>query len=346
MNKVKIPSLCDLHVHLREPGFEYKEDITSGVKSAYCGGYGDIVAMPNTDPPVDNLSTINYIRGKLIDSPVNVIQSACITRGMRGQTLADFAMYKDYGVTVVTDDGKPVLSNALMEAALLKAKRYGLLLFDHCEDPSLPGNHPASETVIVARDIALSRCLQAKIHICHVSAKESVQMIRAAKRDGVQITCETAPHYLCYTNEKLKLNDADYKMNPPLRAEEDRQALIKGLKDGTIDCIATDHAPHSPDEKAGFKNAPNGVIGMETAFPAMYTFLVKTGELYLERLIYLMSTRPREILGLPKTEKTVEWDLEEMWRVDVDNLHGKSKNCIFKNEILYGKPSLELEVDE
>jgi dihydroorotase len=135
-------------------------------------------------------------------------------------------------------------------------------------------------------------------------------------------------------------------MNPPLRSEEDRQALIKGLKDGTIDCIATDHAPHSPEEKAGFKNAPNGVIGMETAFPAMYTFLVKTGELYLERLIYLMSTRPREILGLPKTEKTVEWDLDEMWRVDVDNLHGKSKNCIFKNEILYGKPSLELDVDE
>jgi dihydroorotase len=348
---VTIPALCDLHVHFRDPGYTDKEDIASGLAAMKAGGYSDVFCMPNTNPPIDNEETIKYIFNKGYGH-VNPVGS--ITKGMQGFELADFAMYKRLGLRLVSDDGKPIKNNELMRRALLEAEKYGLLIVDHCEDLDIidggiinkgeiseklgvPGCDRLSEDLITARDIIIAGELGSRIHICHVSTKGSVEIIRAAKARGIKVTAETAPHYFWYTDEKLLSQDADYRMNPPLRTETDRAAIEAAVIDGTIDCICTDHAPHTPEEKTDFLTAPNGVIGLETAFAASYTHLVKSGLMPLERLVELMSIKPREIAGLPKTDRYTEVDLEAYYNASPSQMKSKGRNCVFKGERLYGK---------
>ncbi|MDR0946760.1 MAG: dihydroorotase [Ruminococcus sp.] len=352
MNIVKIPAFFDLHVHFRDPGFTEKETLQTGSEAAFYGGYSDVVTMPNTNPPVDNAQTIQFIN--TAKTRVKIHTAACITEGMRGEKLADFSLYKENGVRIITDDGKPVKNNRLMLEAFIEAEKYGLLIADHCEDLDiinggivndgeisralgLKGMNRLSEELLTMRDIQLAEYTHGAVHICHVSTAKSLQMIREAKERGVRVTCETAPHYFVYTDEKITKLDADYRMNPPLRTESDRKAVVEAIKDGTIDCIATDHAPHTPNEKADFITAPNGVIGLETAFAASYTYLVKTGEITFEKLIDLMSRNPRNIYGLTDEPPLIEVDLDEKWVVEPEKLHSKGRNCVFKGEILYGK---------
>ncbi|MDR0974914.1 MAG: dihydroorotase [Ruminococcus sp.] len=353
MALVKIPALFDLHVHFRDPGFTGKEDIFSGAAAMKAGGYSGVVCMPNTSPPIDNEETINYIHKKSMGLGVNIYPAACITKGMKGEELADYAMYNRLGIKIITDDGKPVKNNELMRKAFIEASKHNLLIADHCEDLDIidggiinkgevseklavKGMDRLSEDLITARDIILAAELETRVHICHVSTETSVEIIRAAKAKGVKVTAETAPHYFIFTDEKLLAKDADYRMNPPLRTERDREAIEAAVIDGTIDCICTDHAPHMPSEKADFYTAPNGVIGLETAFAAAYTYLVKTGKIPLERLTELMSTKPRKIYGLPPTSKYVHFDLDESYIVNPEDMKSKGRNCVFKGERLYG----------
>jgi dihydroorotase len=369
MSTIKLPAFCDLHVHFRDPGFTDKEDLYSGMAAMRAGGYSDAVCMPNTNPPVDNEDTIKYIRetshkcndaaeksAKEEGKPfyrMNVRPAACITKGMMGEELADFGMYARLGIRIISDDGRPVKNNELMRKAFIEAKRHNLLIADHCEDLDIidggimnrgevskelgvRGMDRLSEELLTVRDITLAAGLDAPVHICHVSTKGAVCIIRAAKAAGVKVTCETAPHYFVYTDEKLRSLDADYRMNPPLRTEADRAAIEAAVIDGTIDCISTDHAPHTPAEKADFEKSPNGVIGLETAFAATYTFLVKTGKMPLNRLVTLMSTRPREIYGLPPTPAFINVDLQGSFTVEPSLLKSKGRNCVFKGEKLYG----------
>jgi dihydroorotase len=347
---ITIPALCDLHVHFRDPGYTDKEDITSGLAAMKAGGYSDVFCMPNTNPVIDNEETIKYIldKGKGYVNPVG-----SITKGMQGTSLADFAMYKRLGVRLISDDGKPIKNNELMRQAFIEADKYGLLIVDHCEDLDIidggiinkgeiseklgvRGMDRLSEDLITARDIIIAAELGTRIHICHVSTKGSVDIIRAAKARGIKVTAETAPHYFWYTDEKLLSKDADYRMNPPLRTEKDRAAIEAAVIDGTIDCICTDHAPHTPEQKKDFLTAPNGVIGLETAFAASYTHLVKSRLMPLERLIEMMSDKPREIAGLPKTDKTITVDLEAEYTVEPSQMKSKGRNCVFKGEKLFG----------
>ncbi|MDR0904228.1 MAG: dihydroorotase [Ruminococcus sp.] len=353
MSLQKIPALFDLHVHFRDPGFTEKEDIFSGAAAMKAGGYSGVVCMPNTSPPVDNKKTIEYIRKKSMGQGVNIYPAACITKGMSGEELADFAEYERLGIKIITDDGKPVKNNELMRRAFIEAAKHNLLIADHCEDLDIidggiinrgevsealgvKGMDRLSEDLITARDIILAEELGTRIHICHVSTSGSVELIRAAKARGVKVTAETAPHYFIDTEKKLLTKDADYRMNPPLRTEQDRAAIEAAVIDGTIDCICTDHAPHTPSEKADFYKAPNGVIGLETAFAASYTYLVKTGKIPLERLIELMSTKPREIYGLLPSTHFVKFDLDESFIVNPERMKSKGRNCVFKGERLYG----------
>ncbi|MDR0987201.1 MAG: dihydroorotase [Ruminococcus sp.] len=353
MSLQKIPALFDLHVHFRDPGFIEKEDIFTGAMAMKAGGYSGVVCMPNTSPPVDNKETIEYIRKKSMGLGVNIYPAACITKGMKGEELADFAEYERADIRIITDDGRPVKNNELMRQAFIEAKKHNLLIADHCEDLDIidggiinrgevskklgvKGMDRLSEDLITARDIILAEELNTRIHICHVSTRGSTELIRAAKARGVKVTAETAPHYFIYTDRKLLGEDADYRMNPPLRTELDRAAIEAAVIDGTIDCISTDHAPHTPSEKADFVNAPNGVVGLETAFAASYTYLVKTGKMPLKRLVELMSTKPREIYGLPPATEFVQFDLDESFIVNPERMKSKGRNFVFKGERLYG----------
>jgi dihydroorotase len=369
MSTIRIPALTDLHVHFRDPGFTEKEDISTGMAAMRAGGYSDVVCMPNTDPPMDNEETFHYIRetaykcndeaarkAKDEGKPfyrMNVRPAGCITKGMKGEELADFALYERLGIRIISDDGRPVKNNELMRQAFIEAKRHNLLIADHCEDLDIidggiinrgeiseslgvKGMDRLSEELLTARDLTLAAGLDAPVHICHVSAKGAVDMIRTAKAAGVKVTCETAPHYFIYTDEKLLSRDADYRMNPPLRTEADRAAIEAAVIDGTIDCISTDHAPHTPEQKRDFLTAPNGVIGLETAFAAAYTFLVKTGKMPLARLVTLMATAPREIYGLPPQLEFIDVDLQGSFTVDPFEMKSKGRNCVFKGERLYG----------
>ena len=311
-----VPGFVDVHVHLREPGFSYKETVATGTAAAAAGGYTAVCAMPNLNPVPDCAENLApQLEAIARDALVWVCPYGSITRGERGDELADMAsMAAD--VIGFSDDGKGVQGEEMMRAAMLEAKRLGRPIVAHCEDESLltkwsihdgsfarrngfPGNAPASEWKQVARDIRLVRETGCQYHVCHISTAESVALIRSAKDEGLPVTCETGPHYLVLTDEELE-DDGRFKMNPPIRSLRDRDALIAGLLDGTIDCIATDHAPHSAEEKSrGLLNSANGVVGLETAFPVLYTGLVKTGKVPLEVLLDRLCTRPRKIFGLP-----------------------------------------------
>lgn len=359
--KLVFPGFIDMHVHLRDPGQTYKEDILSGCEAAAAGGVTSVVCMPNTRPAVDNAEVLSYIREKAEKAKARVYPAACITRGMEGETLTDMSSLRSAGAVAVSDDGKPVANARIMLEGMQRAARLGLLTISHCEDLNLinggiihkgdvsrtlgvPGMDRASEDSITAREICLADSAGVPIHIAHVSTKGAVELIRDAKRRGIKVTCETAPHYFILDHEKLLARDADYRMNPPLREQSDIRAVLGGIADGTIDCIITDHAPHSKEEKADFLRAPNGVVGLETSFAACYTYLCKAGVISLRRLVELMCVNPARLLKLPggALEEGGPADIaitdpDRVWTVEPEKLHSRSKNTVFKGMTFTGK---------
>lgn len=356
---VAAPGFVDMHVHLRDPGQTHKEDIYTACRAAAAGGVTSLLAMPNTVPPMDSPELVADLLRRAGTASANVYTAACVTRGMAGEECTDMAALLEAGAIAVSDDGKPVKRASCLLEGLAKARELGLVFAAHCEDPDLasgglmnqgpvserlgvPGVPPAAEDCGVAREIAAAASIGAPVHICHVSTKGSVELIRDAKRRGVRVTAETCPHYLLLTDETLEAKDADYRMNPPLGSEEDRLALIEAVSAGTLDAISTDHAPHTPEEKADFGGAPNGAIGMETSFAAVWTAL--RDKLGLSDVIALMSTNPAGILGIPAgtlkpgaSADIALIDPDETWTVDPDKLHGKSRNTPFKGMELTGR---------
>lgn len=353
-----VPGLVDMHVHLRDPGFTEKEDIITGCKSAAAGGVTSLLAMPNTKPSVDTPETVKYVLEKAKGADARVYVVGAITKGLKSEEMTDIPALKAAGITALSDDGRPVVNTKFMAEAMKLADKLGLTVTAHCEDLFLAdggkinegkvsrllgikGIPASAEDTGTAREIAIAAADKTAIHICHVSTATSTALVRDAKARGVRVTAETCPHYFTFTENELLSRDADFRMNPPLRTEADRLAIIKGIKDGTLDAISTDHAPHTPEEKSDFESAPNGSIGMETSFSASYTALVDTGIISLEKLIRLMSTKPAEILGIDagtlrkgSPADIMLFDPNEEWTVDENKLHGKSKNTPFKGMTL------------
>lgn len=348
----------DIHVHLRDPGLTHKEDIISGTKSAAAGGFTGVCPMPNTLPITDNVDIINYIKEKNKDGFCRIYPTAAITKMEMGKEFTDFKSLIKSGVVAFTDDGGPVEDDFMMEEALKLINENGSFIMSHCEDLKIvdggiihkgevseklnvKGIHRESEDSITKREVMLAKKLGAKVHICHVSTKGSLDAIRIGKSQGVKVTCETCPHYFYFTHEMLLKKDADYRMNPPLREKSDLNAVIDAIKDGTVDAITTDHAPHSKEEKSDFLKAPNGVIGLETSFSASYTALVKTGHISLNKLLTLYTSSPYNIIGQKQINikqnnlaDLVIIDLDDKWVVDPLKLQSKAKNAIFKGVTL------------
>ena len=359
--KTVIPGLCDMHVHFRDPGQTYKEDIITGGDAAVAGGVTAVACMPNTKPVCDNAETVKYILDKAKKSKVKVYPVGSITNGLAGEQLSDYDALKKAGCVAVSDDGRPVKSARMMAEAMVKAHYAGLKVISHCEDLEIinggimnlgrvskelgvKGMSRSSENTISAREIVLAGDMNVPIHIAHVSTKEVVNYIRSAVRYGVMVTSETAPHYFTLTDECLRTRDADYRMNPPLREADDVDALTEAVCDGTIDCIVTDHAPHAAEEKADFEKAPNGVVGLETSLAATLTQLYHTRKMTLAQIVRVMCVNPRTILGIDggtlgigDTADIAVVDLNEEWVVDPQKLHSKSKNTCFKGMTLKGK---------
>lgn len=359
--KTVIPGLCDMHVHFRDPGQTYKEDIITGGDAAVAGGVTAVACMPNTKPVCDNAETVKYILDKAKKSKAKVYPVGSITNGLAGEQLSDYDALKKAGCVAVSDDGRPVKSARMMAEAMVKAHYAGLKVISHCEDLEIinggimnlgrvskelgvKGMSRSSENTISAREIVLAGDMNVPIHIAHVSTKEVVNYIRSAVRYGVMVTSETAPHYFTLTDECLRTRDADYRMNPPLREADDVDAITEAVCDGTIDCIVTDHAPHAAEEKADFEKAPNGVVGLETSLAATLTQLYHTGKMTLAQIVRVMCVNPRTILGIDggtlgigDTADIAVVDLNEEWVVDPQKLHSKSKNTCFKGMTLKGK---------
>ena len=310
------PGLIDMHCHLREPGYEYREDIKSGTKSAAKGGFTSVCCMPNTNPVCDNAAVVEGILRKAEQvGSCNVFPIGAASKGLNGKEISEMGLMKEAGIVAVSDDGKPIATANLLKKVLEYASDFDIPVLNHCEEMSisegamnegaistslgLRGIPAIAEEIMISRDIQTAEYLDMPIHICHVSTAKGIEIIRQAKARGVKVTCETCPHYFSLTEECCQTYDTNFKMNPPLRTEKDRLAVIEGLKDGTIDCIVTDHAPHHIDEKdIEFSLANNGIIGFETAFAVGYTYLVKPGHLTLEELIRTMTVNPSSILRL------------------------------------------------
>ncbi len=348
------PGFVDVHVHLREPGFIMKETIESGTKASARGGYTTVCSMPNLNPPPDSLENLNKQLERIKDTAhINVLPFGTITKLQAGLELSNMEAMAPY-VAGFSDDGRGVQSEEMMLAAMVKAKELNKIISAHCEDNSLlnggyihdgeyakahghKGICSESEWGPIKRDIELAKKTGCKYHVCHISTKESVDLIRKAKADGVDITCETAPHYLVLDDSNLE-EDGRFKMNPPLRSQADKEALIEGVKDGTIDMIATDHAPHTAEEKSkGLSGSMMGVVGIETAFAVMYTNLVKTGVISLEKLIELMAINPRKRFDIPFDDSFTVWDLNTEFTVDPNEFLSKGRATPFKGEKLFGK---------
>ncbi len=360
------PGFVDLHVHLRDPGQEQKEDIISGTNAAAAGGVTTLLCMPNTSPTIDNAGVISYINEKAKNCKCRVYIAASITKGLQGKEATDLFALRKAGAIGLSDDGRPVLDEEIMREAMIKAPQLGMTVVAHCEDLQAAGNGKINEGRVsqllgiegipsaaedngTKRELAIAENNNVPVHICHVSTRTSVAMIRQAKKRGVKVTAETAPHYFTLTEDCLEKRDADYRMNPPLRTEADRIAVIEGLADGTIDCIATDHAPHTEEDKADFIKAPNGSIGMETSLAAALTELHYKQRFSLLDIARLMSTAPAKILklnaGTLKIGANADIaivDINEEWTVDRDKLHGKSKNTPFKNMKMRGKVKMTI----
>lgn len=347
------PGFCDVHVHFREPGFSYKETIATGSMAAASGGYTAVCTMPNLDPVPDSCEHLK-VQQDIIDSDacIGVYPYGAITAGEKGETLADMAAMSG-SVIAFSDDGHGVQSEDMMRQAMLEARDLGKLIVAHCEDNSLlrggyihdgqyarehghRGICSESEYGQIARDLKLAEETGCSYHVCHISAKESVELIRQAKKRGVDVTCETAPHYLILDDSDL-LEEGRFKMNPPLRDKTDRQALIEGIQDGTIDIIATDHAPHGAEEKAkGLAGSPFGIVGIETAFPLLYTYLVRTGIISMEKLMELLVVNPRKRFGIPLGNEFSIWSMEKTV-VDPEDFLSKGKATPFAGWEIFGK---------
>ena len=331
-----VPGLCDVHVHFREPGFSYKETIASGSAAAAHGGYTAVCTMPNLDPVPDSAEHLQVQLDAIKrGAAIKVLPYGAITVGEKGEKLADMEAMSDK-VCAFSDDGKGVQNDEMMREAMTAAKRLGKIIAAHCEDNSLlfggyihdgeyarmhghRGISSASEYKQIERDLRLAEETGCAYHVCHISTKESVELIRQAKARGVNVTCETAPHYLVLCDEDMQ-EDGRFKMNPPLRSREDKKALIEGIKDGTIDMIATDHAPHSAEEKGrGLEKSLMGVVGLETAFPVLYTELVKKNIITLDRLVELMSFKPKERFGIDTNNDFAVFDISEAYKIDPEN---------------------------
>jgi dihydroorotase len=363
--KCVVPGLIDMHVHLRDPGYEYKEDIVSGTKAAVAGGFTSLCCMPNTKPVTDNKTVVRYIIEKAQNEGFcNVFPVGNITQGMQGDRLAEMGELKESGCVAVSDDGRPVANTEIMRRAMEYAAGIGIMVISHAEELSLVGEGTmnegytstelglkgiprASEDIATSREVLLAEYTKTPIHIAHVSTAGAVRIIRAAKQRGVQVTCETAPHYFTLTDDAVRGYNTNAKMNPPLREAEDLIAIKEGLVDGTIDCIATDHAPHHSDEKdVEFNEAMNGIIGLETSLPLSLQ-LVRDGLLTLPQLIEKMTCAPARILNLNRgtlrvgaiADVTVI-DLDKTWVVDADSLASKSKNSPWLGETMTGAAAL------
>lgn len=363
---VVAPGLIDLHVHFREPGYEYKEDIETGSKAAAKGGVTTVVCMPNTNPVIDNRALVEYVmnRGKEVGL-VNVLVAGCITKGQKSGELTEIAELRDAGAVGITDDGKPVKSPAIMRKALEYSKMFDIPVLSHSEDLDLVDNGSmnegymstalglrgipkAAESVAVSRDVLIAEEVDGRLHVCHVSTKNAIEAIRAAKKRGAKITAETAPHYFTLTDKACDGYNTNAKMNPPLRDDEDVAAVIEGLKDGTLDAIATDHAPHHYDEKEiEFDLASNGIVGIETSLALGVTYLVKTGLISMSELIQKMSANPAEIIGIDrgtlgvgKVADIVVFDTENSFVVDKEKFESKGKNTPYDGYELWGEVQL------
>ncbi len=351
---VVFPGFCDVHVHFREPGFLYKETIRSGSLAAAAGGYTAVCTMPNLNPVPDNMDNLKLQLDKIQeDACMAVTPYGAITVGERGEQLADLEGMAPF-VAGFSDDGRGVQDEALMRQAMKEAKRLGKVIVAHCEDNALlhggyihdgdyakahghAGICSESEWGPIARDLKLVKEIGCAYHVCHISTKESVELIRQAKAKGLDVTCETAPHYLVMDDSHLQ-EDGRFKMNPPLRSAEDREALVAGILDGTIDMIATDHAPHSAEEKAkGLKGSAFGVVGLETAFPVMYTHFVRTGRMTMERLMELLAINPRKRFQLPMGNDFTVWNLGKKKMVEPDAFLSKGKATPFAGWTVYGE---------
>ena len=348
------PGFCDVHVHFREPGFSYKETIVSGSKASAAGGYTAVCTMPNLNPVPDSVENLKLQLQLIEDGAcIHVYPYGAITVGEKGEQMADLeGMATD--VIGFSDDGRGVQSDDMMRDAMERAKKLGKMIVAHCEVNDLlhggyihdgeyakahghKGICSESEYAQIARDLELVEKIGVKYHVCHISTKESVDIIRKAKARGIDVTCETGPHYLVM-NDSMLQEEGRFKMNPPIRSEEDRIALVEGICDGTIDMIATDHAPHSAEEKArGLALSAFGVVGIETAFPVLYTHLVKTGVITLEKLIRLLAINPRERFGIPMGEDYTVWDLNKEFTVDPETFLSKGKATPFAGWKLQGQ---------
>ena len=359
---VVTPGLVDIHVHFREPGQTHKETILTGSHAAAAGGFTTVVCMPNTAPVADNAGTVQLINAAARNAIVHVYPTGCITVGMKGQALAPHGSLKKAGVVAITDDGLCVESNQLMRSAVEYAKMFDLSVLDHCQDESLTkgavmnegtvstrlglkGWPHAAEDIIVARNIILSHYSGAHIHMQHISSAMSVELLRRAKKDGINVTGEATPHHIALTDDALGTYDTNFKMNPPLRTEADRQAIIAGLKDGALDCIGTDHAPHAPDEKdREFDYAPNGITGLETALAVCLDVLVRQNKFKLSYVVDLMTRRAANILKLPAgtlaegaTADVCIFDPAEKWLYDAKKGFSKSLNSPWSGQTLTGR---------
>lgn len=357
LNEIKytvFPGFCDVHVHFREPGFSYKETIASGSAAAARGGYTAVCAMPNLNPVPDSVENLR-VQTDIIkkDALISVFPYAAITVGEKGEKLADLEALAPH-VIAFSDDGKGVQSEDMMREAMIRAKSLGKMIVAHCEvNELLKGGYihdgeyakmhghkgicSESEWRQIERDLRLSKETGCAYHVCHISTKESVELIRKAKAEGINVTCETGPHYLVLDENDLK-EEGRFKMNPPLRSLADREALIEGIIDGTVDMIATDHAPHSAEEKAkGLKDSAFGIVGLETAFPVLYTKLVKENIISLEKLVKLLTENPRRRFGISQTGDFTVWNLNESYKIDPEDFLSMGKATPFAGMEVFGK---------
>lgn len=361
---VVAPGLIDMHVHLREPGYEHKETIASGTRAAAAGGFTSVCAMPNTNPVIDSQTGVKFVLSRAhTDAVVNVLPIAAVTRGQKGEELTEMGDLLQAGAVAFSDDGRSIMNNQVMRRALEYSRTFGTLILDHCEDQrlaeggvmresdlslrlGLPGWPSVAESIQVARDVDLADFTKGRIHICHVSTAASLEFVRRAKARGLAVSAEVTPHHLALNVSSLETYSTNAKCNPPLSTEQDRQLLIEALRDGAIDVIATDHAPHSEIEKdLMFTDAPNGVIGMETAFAALNTALVRPGLMSLPAIIEKMTVNPARLLDLDKgtlgegaVADVAVFDPEARWTVDPAAFQSKARNCPWNGQELTGRP--------
>lgn len=366
--KLVLPGFIDVHIHLREPGGEHKETIKTGTEAAARGGYTTVCSMPNTNPVPDTVEEVEKLFERINkDAVVRVLPYAAITKGLQGKERTNITELSNTDIFAFTDDGVGIQTAGQMLEAMREAAAHNKAIVAHCEDNSilyggvvhegdvskrldLPGIINACESVQIARDVLLAEEANCHYHVCHVSTKESVRVIRDAKRAGIHVTGEVSPHHLLLTEDDIITDDADFKMNPPLRSKADRDALLEGLLDGTLDCIATDHAPHAADEKAlGILKAPFGIVGLETAFPLLYTHFVKTGVMTLQQLVDAMTKKPAETFNLPygqlaegKIADITLVDLDKEETIDKGTFYSKGKNTPFHGWKVSGIPVMTI----